>query len=98
MSAPQFCPHCGKEVLIAYPVEPLWSLDDCAALLMTSKDRLVKFIGYHKAALGPALYRTLPSRPGGGPQRWRYLPASDIRTLRNIMYSPIRYRGKVPKV
>jgi hypothetical protein len=83
-------------VLIAYPVEPLWSLDDVAALLMTSKDRLVKFIGSHKSKLGPPLYRTLPAGAGGN--RFRYMPASDVRTLRDLMYSPIRYRGKVPMV
>jgi hypothetical protein len=97
MSAPQYCPHCGREVLIAYPIEPLWSLDVAALLMTSKKDRLVKFIGSHKSELGPPLYRTLPAGAGGN-HRFRYMPASDVRKLRDLMYSPVRFRGKVPSV
>ena len=81
-----FCPHCAKPVTIPLPVEPVFPLAVVAELLLTNVPALVNLMVSHKHKLTPPLYRTVNHR------RMRFLPASDVRQLRGILYSTKRWR------
>ena len=80
-----FCPNCTRHISLLLPCEPLYSLEDTAILLLTNVSALVALIGRHKAVLSPPLYRSVRRR------RMRFLTATDVRVLRSILYSELRY-------
>ena len=84
-----YCPSCLKEIDLLLPVEPLYSLATTAELLLTNVSALVELMRKHKSELSPPLYRTVRRR------RMRFLSATDVRTLRKILYSELRYRLKI---
>lgn len=83
-----WCPSCRKPVELLLPVEPVYSLETAAMLLVCSVGALVETLRRHKAHLSPPLYRTIRRR------RMRFLTATDIRTLRSILFSQMRYKLK----
>jgi hypothetical protein len=85
-----WCPNCTKEIeLPMLPCEPLYSLAWVAEILLTNVPALVELMRKHKSKLSPPLYRTVRRR------RMRFLSASDVRTLRSILYSQLRYKLKI---
>ena len=88
-SAPSafFCQKCTQHIDLLLPCEPLFSLNDTATLLLTNVAALVSLIGRHKSALSSPLYRSVRRR------RMRFLTATDVRTLRSILYSQFRFKA-----
>ena len=83
-----YCPHCGSDVDILLPVEPLFLLESAALLVPTTRGALQRWIGRHKELLSPPVYRLWQ-------RRWyRYLTAGDIRTMRAHLVSPINRRQR----
>jgi hypothetical protein len=69
-------------------VPRLWTLEQAAAWLLTSKERVVDLLGKNKDKVGPPLYRS------HGRRRWRYVRDEDIAALWRVMYSETRYHRK----
>lgn len=84
-----FCSHCLRPVEVAFPVEPLFSLETAALLVPCSEPGIRQLISRHKHKLQPAAYRRHPHLPR---QRVRLLFASDIVVLRNLIVSNDRYK------
>ena len=89
--SPAYCPHCQKPVEITLPVEPMFPLAFVANLLLTNVDALVNLMRRHRTKLSPPLYRTVRHPATRRPTRYRYLLASDVRVLRDVLYSTTRY-------
>ncbi len=87
-SATWYCPRCGSNIDALIPVEPLFTLESAAVLVPTTVGALQRWISRHKVLLSPPVYRLWQ-------RRWyRYLTASDIRTIRAKLTSPINRRQR----
>ena len=86
-----YCPRCASPIELLLPVEPLYLLKTAALLVPTSEGALQRWIARHKELLSPPHYRLWKRR------RYRYLTASDIRTMRAHLVSPINRRQKAEK-
>ena len=77
---PAFCPHCGHEVGIPLPVEPVYDMETAALLVpVPSVAALVSAFRRYKAIIpGPRMYRWFQGR------QYRMVTASEIRALRGI--------------
>jgi len=78
-----FCPRCSTEML-PLPVEPLYTMREAALIVPCAPGGIQQLLSRHKDKLQPAIYRRHPTLPH---QRIRFLYASDIATLRSILFS-----------
>ncbi len=85
LPAGQPCPFCGHQPGIPLPVEPLYSLETLQALVPATRGSLRGLIQRNKDKLAPPVYRTWAGI------RVRMYPASDVRVLRSLIYSHVRF-------
>jgi len=83
-----FCGNCGHKVNIPLPVEPLYTAEDVAMFVPTTKASLISWANKHKALMDPPQYRWWKG------QRRRLFTAKDIKTVRAALVSSTRYPVK----
>ena len=83
-----FCENCGHPVQRPWPVQPLYTLDDVAYLVPSTKQAVTSWASRNKERLDPPSYRWWKR------QRRRLYTARDIRTMREALVSNARYPGR----
>jgi len=84
MNATNYCPTCGRSVTGIEPLEPLYSVEDAAGLVPTTKASLLRLLQRQKHELPEPWYRIWHRR------RYRLISLTEVRWARNRLL----YRGK----
>ncbi len=77
------CPTCGRSAGPEPDLEPLYSPEDAAGLVPTTKASLMRLLQRHKHELPAPWYRIWQRR------RYRLISLSEVRWARNTLF----YRG-----